>query len=397
MSTPPASPDSSPSSPRDGAPHREGPAGEPPRRRAARRWGKALTICGAVMTVLGMVLFAVVAGFVGERSPESMNFTTYQSSGTHHSFASQAGIYVADQTQHLACTTTNQDGQHVPTSMTGSDKIVINGQTWYMVGTIEPGKDDLVLNVSCPGVSFAVGDPADVLAGPDLTNVPGLVLGFGVIMLGVLALHVGGHPLDHQPPSQWRADSMSTPARPVPAPKRPFRPLAHALTWLGLAGLVIAVIVGVFALRDINDPHIEVFENHSGPITVAVSEDDEHATAIYIAQDDVDSFLGCSFTTPDDRLILASYVPGDAYANGRVWLPLYELPTDETMSVTVDCDGLDFAVGPAPTSSGVVVRALYGFGAAAVGCVVAAIVMTVGLVLMFRRPKTPQAARPAGR
>lgn len=143
------------------------------------------------MTVLGMVLFAVVAGFVGERSPESMNFTTYQSSGTHYSFASEVGIYVADQTQHPACMTTNQDGQHVPTSMTGSDKIVINGQTWYMVGTIEPGKDDLALNVSCPDTFFAVGDPADVLAGPDLTNVPGLVLGFGVITLGVLALHVG--------------------------------------------------------------------------------------------------------------------------------------------------------------------------------------------------------------
>ncbi|MBN6777319.1 hypothetical protein JRG19_01970 [Pseudoclavibacter alba] len=48
-----------------------------------------------------------------------------------------------------------------------------------------------MLNVSCPDTFFAVGDPADVLAGPDLTNVPGLVLGFGVITLGVLALHVG--------------------------------------------------------------------------------------------------------------------------------------------------------------------------------------------------------------
>lgn len=138
-----------------------------------------------------MVLFAVVAGSVGERSPEPAQFTTYQVSGTHYSFASEVGIYVADPTQHPSCTTTNQDGQHVPTSMTRSGKIVLDGQSWYMVGTIEPGKDDLVLNVSCPDTFFAVGDPADVLAGPDLTNVPGLVLGFGVITLGVLALHVG--------------------------------------------------------------------------------------------------------------------------------------------------------------------------------------------------------------
>lgn len=214
-----------------------------------------------------MVLFAVVAGSVGERSPESAQFTTYQVSGTHYSFASEVGIYVADQTQHPSCTTTNQDGQHVPTSMTRSGKIVLDGQSWYMVGTIEPGKDDLVLNVSCPDTFFAVGDPADVLASPDLTNVPGLVLGFGVITLGVLALHVGGgHPLDHQPPSQWRADNISAPAAaaPIPTPQRPLRPLSHTLTWLGLAGLVNAVVVGVLTFLDITDPHVEVFEHPSG-------------------------------------------------------------------------------------------------------------------------------------
>lgn len=190
---------------------------------------------------------------------------------------------------------------------------------------------------------------------------------------------------------------MSAPARPVPAPKRPFRPLAHALTWLGLAGLVIAVIVGVLTLSDITAPRVEVFQHPSDPVTVAVSEHDEHATAIYIAQDDVAEFQGCSVVTQDDSIILGGYVPGDAYADGRVWLPMYELPTGETMTVNVDCDGLDFAVGPAPTSSGVVVRALYGFGAAAVLGVIATVVMTVGLVLMFRRPKTPQAPRPADR